>query len=81
MNEVNENKDEEKNTGLTTAALAGVSGQPAARAVAVGSASSSGVATARAIDVQTAPLFSPEEYLRCRRVCQGDRWHHGNSAA
>ena len=66
MDEANKIKEEKTEIRLTTATLAGVGARPEVRAVAassvgVGSASSSGAATAPAIDEQAAPLFSPEE--------------------
>ena len=65
MDEPNNTK-EETNVALTTATLAGVAARPEVRAVAapsvgVAGGSSAGAATARAIDEQAAPLFSPEE--------------------
>ena len=48
--------EEQKNPGLTTAALAGVGERTMASGV-----SATGVATALATDEQAAPLLSPEE--------------------
>ena len=66
MNEAKKIKDETTEVGLTTATLAGAGLRPEARTVAasnlsVGGASSTGAATAPALDEQAAPLFSPEE--------------------
>ena len=56
MTEELKEKDAQKNSGLTTAALAGVVERTAASGV-----SAAGVATALAADEQAAPLFSPDE--------------------
>ncbi len=66
MNEAKEIKDETTEVGLTTATLAGAGVRQEARAVpasslSVGGASSTGAATALAVDEQATPLFSLEE--------------------
>ena len=66
MNEAKEIKDETTELGLTTATLAGADVRPVVRTVAassrsVGGASSTGPATAPALDEQATPLFSSEE--------------------
>jgi hypothetical protein len=65
MNEAKEIKHETTEVGLATATLADAGKRPEVRTVAassliVGGASSTGVATAPALDEQAQPLFSPE---------------------
>ena len=66
MNEAKEIKDETTEVGLPTATLVAAGIRPEVRTVAasslsVGGASSTGAATALAVDEQATPLFSPEE--------------------
>ena len=56
MSEEQKNKEEQRDAGLTTAALAGVDGHTAA-----GSVSASETATGRANDEPVVPLFSSDE--------------------
>ena len=56
MNEEEKKKEEQRDAGLTTAALAGVGERTATSSV-----SAAGAATARATDEQVVPLFSPDE--------------------
>ena len=56
MSNEQKNKEEQGDTGLTTAALAGVGGH-----AAVGSVSAAGTATGRAPDEPVVPLFSSDE--------------------
>jgi hypothetical protein len=56
VNEEYKEREEQKNSGLTTAALAGVG-----KATTPGGVSAAAVATAPATDEQAAPLLSPDE--------------------
>ena len=56
MSEEQKNKEEQRDAGLTTAALAGVGGHTAA-----GSVSAAETATGRATDEPVVPLFSSDE--------------------
>ena len=66
MDEAKKFREEDTDVGLTTAALAGAGARQEVRAVAapsikVGGGSSTGAATAVALDKQVVPLFSAEE--------------------
>ena len=66
MDETKKFREEDTDVGLTTATLAGAGAPQEVRAVAapssrVGSGSSTGAATALALDKQAVPLFSTEE--------------------
>ena len=66
MDETKKLREEDTDVGLTTATLAGAGARQEVRAVAVqsvkvGGSSSTGAATALALDKQAVPLFSTEE--------------------
>jgi len=66
VDETKKKREEDTDVGLTTAALAGASARPEARAafapgLKIAATSSAGAATAVALEKQAVPLFSAEE--------------------